>query len=85
MQESEPEPDPQACACGRSVVEAAVTAYRSQRGHWHYHRCQCGAEWTEQQVGIDPYEPITSDELLVVHERLAEFEGPLQEMLGLRG
>lgn len=82
MQQPKLEPEPVECACGRNLADASVVAYSSARGHCLYHRCQCGAEWTECHAELDKQQPISSDELLDLHQRLADFEGPIQELLG---
>jgi hypothetical protein len=85
MQRRKPEPERSRCTCGRSRRDAATTVYRSsQKGRFIYHRCECGIEWTEHQVSVDPSEPISSDELLEVHEQLAGFDGPISLLLGLK-
>jgi hypothetical protein len=58
--------------------------YRSQTGRFIFHRCDCGNEWTEHLVSVDPSEPVSSDEVLEVHEQLARFEGPISLLLGLK-
>ena len=84
MPTSKPEPEPQRCACGRQRAAAAANSYRSHNGRFVFHRCDCGAEWTDRLEAPDPAEPVTSDEVLEVHERLAHFEGQLAELLGLK-
>ena len=84
MQKPKKEPEVRVCTCGRSLTEAAVTTYRSQAALFTFHRCECGLEWTERTVGVDRSEPVTTDEVIEVHERLARFEGPLAELLGLK-
>jgi hypothetical protein len=46
-----------------------------------FHRCECGTEWTEHRTDIDPTDPVTSDEVIEVHRRLAKFEGSIAELL----
>jgi hypothetical protein len=46
-----------------------------------FHRCECGVEWTEHHVDIDPTDPVSSDEVIEVHSRLAKFEGSIAELL----
>jgi hypothetical protein len=58
--------------------------YRSQTGRFIFHRCDCGTEWTEQLATVDPSEPVSSDEVLEVHEQLARFEGPISLLFGLK-
>jgi hypothetical protein len=38
-------------------------------------------EWTVHQMDIDPTDPVTSDEVIEVHKRLAKFEGSIAELL----
>jgi len=54
--------------------------YRSHTDLCIFHRCECGEEWTEHR-DIDPTEPISSDEVIEVHNRLASFEGSVSELL----
>ncbi len=84
MQKSKQEPEPPArCSCGRSLGEASVTSFRSHSILFTFHRCECGLEWTDRAQGIDRSEPVTTDEVIEVHERMARFEGPLSDLLGL--
>jgi len=83
MQRSKPEPETLKCACGRDRSAAATTVYRSPQGRYEFHRCDCGVEWTERLVAYDPTQPVSSDELLEVHERLLGFEGSLAELIGI--
>jgi hypothetical protein len=46
-----------------------------------YHRCKCGAEWTESRQGVDRSQPVSSDEVIEVHRFLDGFEGPLPKLL----
>ena len=84
MQRRKPEPETARCDCGRDLADASILVYRSSNGRFIFHRCECGAEWTENQASVDPSQPITSDEVLEVHECLARFEGPINELLGLK-
>jgi hypothetical protein len=84
MQKPKKEPEPPSCSCGRSRSEAAASTFRSQASLFTFHRCECGLEWTEQSVGVDRSQPVTTDEVIEVHERMARFEGPLSELLGLK-
>jgi hypothetical protein len=68
------------CACGRKLTAAVVYFYRSQTDTCVYHRCECGAEWTEHRAEIDRTDPISSDEVIEVHTRLATFEGSMWEL-----
>ena len=76
------EPEQSRCACGRDLVDASAFVHQSSSGRYVYRRCACGAEWTEEQGQFDPHSPISWDELLEVHERLAAFRGSLNELLG---
>jgi hypothetical protein len=46
-----------------------------------FHRCECGAEWTEHLTDVDPTDPVSSDEVIEVHKRLAKFEGSISDLL----
>jgi hypothetical protein len=81
LQKSKLEPDKGRCACGRRLKDAAIYTYRSHRDRFLFHRCQCGSEWTEHQADIDPTDPVTSDEVIEVHRRMAKFDGPLADLL----
>ena len=84
MQKPKKELEAPRCSCGRSRSEAAVSTFRSQSSLFTFHRCECGLEWTEHSVGVDRSQPVSTDEVIEVHERMAEFEGPLSELLGLK-
>ena len=84
MQRSKPEPEMRRCGCGRPSEDATTSVYRSTNGRFIFHRCECGLEWTEQLVTFDRSQPISSDEVLEVHEWLASFEGPISQLLGLQ-
>ena len=80
MQKSRMQPGNSAnCACGRKLVDATVYIFRTHTDIWLFHRCECGAEWTEHR-DTDPSEPISSDEVIEVHTRLATFEGSMTEL-----
>ena len=81
MQESNLEPGKGICVCGRNLEDADVYVYRSHTDRCLFHRCECGAEWTKHQTNIDPTDPISSDEVIDVHTRLAKFEGSISELL----
>jgi hypothetical protein len=81
LQRSKPEPDKGNCACGRPRKDAEVYIYRSHTDRYLFHRCECGTEWTEHQTDVDPTDPVSSDEVLEVHKRLATFEGTIAELL----
>jgi len=84
LQKSKLEPEKGRCACGRHTKDASVYVYRSHTDRYLFHRCECGAEWTEHQTDIDPTDPVSSDEVLEVHTRLAKFEGSIAELLERR-
>jgi hypothetical protein len=69
------------CSCGRWLAAAATYSYRSRTDRYLFHRCECGNEWTEHQTGIDPTDPVSSDEVIEVHTRLAKFAGSISELL----
>lgn len=69
------------CSCGRRLAAAAVYSYRSRADRYLFRRCECGYEWTEHQTGVDPTEPVSSDEVIEVHIRLAALEGSITELL----
>jgi hypothetical protein len=81
VQESNLEPEKGTCVCGRKLEDAVVHVYRSHTDRCLFHRCGCGAEWTEHQTDIDPTEPVSSEEVIEVHTRLAKFEGSISELL----
>jgi hypothetical protein len=81
MQKSKLGPDQGKCACGRRLRDAAIYIYRSRTDRFLFHRCECGTEWTERRTDIDPADPVTSDEVIEVHKRLAKFEGSIAELL----
>jgi len=72
------------CTCGRRLRDATVFIYRSHTDRYLFHRCECGTEWTEHQTDIDPMDPVSSDEVIEVHKRLAKFEGSISELLERR-
>jgi hypothetical protein len=84
MRSSHLDPDEVRCSCGRSTADANAFSYSSSLVRYVFRRCGCGQEWTERQPMVDQTRPVTFDELLDVHERLAGFEGPLNELLGLK-
>ena len=83
VQRSSRKPGKGRCACGRRLDDAAVYVYRSRLDRYLFRRCECGAEWTEHQIGVDPRDPVSSDEVIEVHSRLAAFDGPISELLQL--
>lgn len=81
MQKSRLQPENRRnCACGRKLENADVFFYRSDTDTWVFHRCECGAEWTEHRTDMDRTDPISSDEVIEVHLRLATFEGSMWEL-----
>jgi len=81
LQRAKLEPDKGKCVCGRRLKDAAIYTYRSRSDRFLFHRCACGTEWTEHLADIDPTDPVTSDEVIEVHKRLAKFEGSIAELL----
>jgi len=69
------------CPCGRWLAAAPIYSYRSRTVRYQFHRCDCGNEWTEHETDIDPTEPVSSDEVIEVHNRLAKLEGSISELL----
>ena len=73
---------PDVCfGCGRSRAEAATYVYRSNADRYVFHRCDCGAEWTEHREGIDPTVPVNGDEVIQVHVTLERFGGSFKDLL----
>jgi hypothetical protein len=72
------------CTCGRSRAEAVVYLYRSRADTCVFHRCECGEEWTEHRADVDPTDPISSEEMIEVHARLAKFQGSMPELFQQR-
>ncbi len=66
--------------CGRKLADAVIYHYRSQVDLCIFHRCDCGAEWTEHRTDMDLVDPISSDEVIEVHIRLASFEGGFSQL-----
>ena len=81
MHKSKLEPDKGKCACGRPKKDASIFTYRSHTDRYLFHRCECGTEWTEHLHDIDPTEPVSSEEVIEVHRRLAKFEGSIAELI----
>jgi len=84
VRKSNPEPIKGACVCGRKLQDATVYVYRSHIDRYLFRLCECGTEWTEHQTDIDPTDPVSSDEIIEVHARLATFDGPISELLQQR-
>ena len=72
------------CACGRLRSEAEVNVLRRRFSRHTYHLCACGSEWTENSDAVNLLDPISSEEVLSVHERLNGFEGTFGELLRAR-
>ena len=81
LQKSKLESDKGKCVCGRRLQDAAIFTYRSHTDRFLFHRCECGTEWTEHQTDVDPSDPVSSDEVIEVHKRLAKFEGSIADLL----
>jgi hypothetical protein len=81
LQRSKQEPEKTRCACGRRLKDASIYIYRSHGDRYLFHRCECGMEWTVHQTDVNPQDPVTSDEVIEVHKRLAKFEGSIAELL----
>ena len=81
MEEPKLGPNAEKCVCGRELLDAFAYIYRSNNKSHVFHRCECGVEWTEHLNAIDPADPISSDEVVEVHTRLAAFEGSFRELL----
>ncbi len=75
------EPAKGRCVCGRKLQDAAVYVYRSHIDRYIFRICECGTESTEHQTDIDQTDPVSSDEIIEVHARLAKFDGPISELL----
>lgn len=69
------------CACGRLRSEAEVNILRLRFSRHTYQVCACGAEWAETSDAVNLLDPISSEEVLSVHERLDGFEGTFGELL----
>jgi hypothetical protein len=81
LEEPKLEPGTGRCVCGRELKDASACVYRSHKKCHVFHRCECGAEWTEHRSEIDPTDPVSSDEVIEVHTLLAKFEGSISELL----
>jgi len=81
LQPIKPEPEKGKCVCGRRLKDASVSSYRSHNDRYLFYRCECGVEWTEHLEDVDPTEPVSSDEVIEVHKRLAKFEGSIAELI----
>ena len=81
MQKPKSGPEPSVCACGRRRDAAASFVHQSSLATYVYHRCECGAEWTESRPGVDRSQPVSTDEVLEVHQSLLDFEGTLRDLV----
>jgi hypothetical protein len=75
-------PSSGACACGRPADDVSVYRFRSGPNRYLFHRCVCGSEWTDSRPDIDLSAPVSSEEVIDVHRRLAAFHGGLADLLG---
>jgi hypothetical protein len=55
--------------------------HHSHSAVYVYHRCECGAEWTETRPSVDRSQPVSGDEVIEVHRFLDSFEGPLPTLI----
>jgi hypothetical protein len=61
------------CECGRLQSECLYAVQRSSLTRWSHYRCPtCLREWTIPEVVEDLADPVTSDEVIQVHEALAK-------------
>lgn len=81
MEKPKLEPGTGKCVCGRELKSAFTFVYSSYNKCHVFHRCDCGVEWTEHRIEVDPTDPVSSDEVIEVHTRLARFEGSISELL----
>jgi hypothetical protein len=81
LEKSKLQPGKSRCVCGRELTAASTYFYRSLHACLVFHRCACGVEWTEHHAGIGATDPVSSDEVIEVHLRLAKFEGSMSELL----
>ena len=81
MQQSKLGPDRSECACGRRRDAASSHVHQSNVATYVYHRCDCGAEWTESRPSLDRSVPVSTDEVLEVYLSLLDFEGSLRDLL----
>ena len=81
MQQPKLGPEPSVCACGRRRDAASSFIHQSNVATYVYHRCECGAEWTESRPSMDRSEPVSIDEVLEVHTSLLAFEGGLRDLV----
>lgn len=81
MQKPKLGPEFARCACGRSRAEAQIYVHQAAVALYVYHRCECGAEWTESRPAVDRTEPVSSDEVLEVYQQLSTFEGSFRQLI----
>ena len=77
--------EPSVCVCGRRRDAASSFTHQSNVATYVYHRCECGLEWTEtRSTVVDRSEPVSTDEVLEVHQSLLEYEGSLRDLVSPR-
>jgi hypothetical protein len=81
LQRAKPEPDGGKCKCGRPRDGVSSYTYRSHADRYVFYRCECGSEWTDHLTDVDPTDPVSSDEVIEVHKRLAKFEGSIADLI----
>jgi hypothetical protein len=81
LQKSNRGTEPSVCTCGRRRDAAASYIHQSNVATYVYHRCECGAEWTESRPMVDRSEPVSTDEVLEVHQSLSDYEGTLRDLI----
>jgi hypothetical protein len=74
-------PEPSVCPCGRRRDAAASYIHQSNVATYVYHRCECGVEWTESHPCVDRSLPVSTDEVLEVHQALTDYEGSLRDLV----
>lgn len=80
---SQPYPSAHACPkCLSSLGVADIHTLAAGEARRAFYTCPgCGFEWTQAWRSIDKGERISGDELIGVHEALADFEGRLTDLL----
>lgn len=67
-------------SCQHERVEMFI--HRNGEHHWCYFTCpNCGDEWTEVAQVPDIQKTLTSEEIIQVHERLAQMDITFAQML----
>lgn len=57
------------CKCRRQLADAETHLYISGTKRYTRHLCECGEEWTTIEVDDhEPVDPVTSGEVISVHE-----------------